>query len=553
MPYLLLLALTAALGSQTPQGKPPRDNAASPAGTATVSGRVTDKDSGRPIQDVTVVLSQSASEWASDALRLIAFTDGDGRYEITGLPAGGYVLTASPGWRRGTNLQQVLGREQSTGLEAGTPSLTLSIGETRKNVDVALSRALAIEGRVVNDYGEPLSDLRVVAERWVRGGWTEASLGSRSDDRGMFRVFQLRPGEYRVCTRSDGARAASDGNFLETSLIPTCSPVRIQLTAADVTGVELQVQRTGAFTVSGRVLNEAGTLARNAQVMLVRIERLGSSSGSDGVVMDNGVFTVKGIVPGEYLIRATVGGGGNSTDYAVEQGALPLRVESSDVTGLVLATSRGASVRGRVSVRGTLPASALRRLRVQASPDTSAAALPFERPPVAVVNDDGTFELTQLFGHLVMTANELPDGWFVKTVMYRGVDITDQLNEFVTSPDRDSLQIVIGNRAAHVTAHVRDADGKTVPSAVVLLIAADPTRRRRPNIAGRRWGDDAIELGPHRPGDYLAVAVLPDDARRIWSEPGVLSAIAKSAVPVTLREDERRTLDLRLLSLPSDK
>jgi hypothetical protein len=551
MPYLLLLALTAALGFQT-QAKPPRDNAASPTGTAKISGRVTDRDSGRPIQDVTVVLAPSGSEWSSDALRMMAFTDADGGYEISGLPAGGYVLTASPGMRLGAYLGQVLGRDDTMDV-AGSPSLTLSAGEVRKNVDVRLARAVAIEGRLVNDYGEPLADLRVVAERWLRGGWTEASLGSRSDDRGMFRVFQLKPGEYRVCTRSDGGRGASDGNVLENSLIPTCSPVRIQLTTTDVTGVELQVQRTGTFTVSGRVVNEAGALARDAQVMLVRIERLGSSAGSDGVVMDKGAFTLKGIVPGEYIIRATVGGGGNSAGDAAEQGSLPLRVESSDVTGLVLPTSRGASVRGRVRVQGTLPASALRRLHVQASPDTSANALPFGRPPVVAISDDGTFELKQLFGQLAIAVNGLPDGWFVNTVTYRHTDITDRLIEFVTSPDEDSLQIVLSNRAAHVTAQVRDADGKAVPGAVVLLIAADPGRRRNPNIAGRRWGDEVIELGPQRPGDYLAVAVLPHDVTRVWREPGMLETVAMTALAVTLREDEHRTLDLRLLSLPADK
>ena len=172
---------------------------------------------------------------------------------------------------------------------------------------------------------------------------------------------------------------------------------------------------------------------------------------------------------------------------------------------------------------------------------------------MAAINDDGTFELKQLFGQHVIGANNLPDGWFVRTVMYRGVDITDRLIEFVTSPDQDSLQIVLSSRAAHVTAQVRDADGEVVPSAVVLLIAADPGRRRGPNIAGRRWGDDAIELGPQRPGDYLAIAVLPHDVVRVWREPGMLETLAKTALAVTLREDEHRTLDLRLLSLPSDK
>jgi hypothetical protein len=74
-------------------------------------------------------------------------TDDAGRYEFSRIPEGHYVLSAQ---RRGyvqTNFLR---------------DVNLRRGETAR-VDVALERAGTISGRVVDEFGEPMADVRVEA------------------------------------------------------------------------------------------------------------------------------------------------------------------------------------------------------------------------------------------------------------------------------------------------------------------------------------------------------------------------------------------------------
>ena len=80
MTALLLLAIAAA---QPPAGAQPRDARAAAAATATISGRVTEQGSGRPLPRIVVTVVSAAG-----SKRIEEVTDADGRYRFTGLEAG---------------------------------------------------------------------------------------------------------------------------------------------------------------------------------------------------------------------------------------------------------------------------------------------------------------------------------------------------------------------------------------------------------------------------------------------------------------------------------
>lgn len=56
---VLMLAIGGALDAQVPQGQP-RDAPKSEAATATVSGRVTDRETGTPVRRATIALREPA-------------------------------------------------------------------------------------------------------------------------------------------------------------------------------------------------------------------------------------------------------------------------------------------------------------------------------------------------------------------------------------------------------------------------------------------------------------------------------------------------------------
>src|SRR6266852_4992394 len=80
---------SAVSAAQTSQGfaQPARDGAAQPAGSGIIRGRVVGAGSevGSPIRSARVSISGSS---AIDPV----FTDGSGRFELTGLAAGYYIL-----------------------------------------------------------------------------------------------------------------------------------------------------------------------------------------------------------------------------------------------------------------------------------------------------------------------------------------------------------------------------------------------------------------------------------------------------------------------------
>ena len=186
-------------------------------------------------------------------------TDADGRYEYKQVPAGAYVVTFDPGMR-GTHLRQYFGEVQPADDTDGSrpPPVTLADGEVRDDVNGSLSRSLAIEGRVLDDLGEPMANVSVSVQ--PAGGAAQTWRESRStDDRGTFRLFGLKPGEYRVCANPEW-RFGPPGD-LRVRPIRTCYPSAIAvanaepivLTSADVTGIDIRVQRSRAFKVSGMV------------------------------------------------------------------------------------------------------------------------------------------------------------------------------------------------------------------------------------------------------------------------------------------------------------
>src|SRR5262245_25921982 len=181
---VLLISAADLAAQQPPRRNPPRVDPM----TASIKGIVTAADTGAPVREAEVRLSSRGS------YNRLVTTDGDGLFSIPDLPAGEYRVTVS---RTGfTSI--VLGQHRPP--EAPT-ALNLSAGESF-TADVALVRGGAIQGRVVDQFGEPLAGTRVqvLKSRMVRGQRRLQAMGpgDHTDDTGEFRVYGLPPGDYYV-------------------------------------------------------------------------------------------------------------------------------------------------------------------------------------------------------------------------------------------------------------------------------------------------------------------------------------------------------------------
>ncbi len=146
-------------------------------------------------------------------------TDAGGRYEVTGLPPGRYVVAASK-----TNyLTTSFGATKVMGPGKG---FDLAAGQSADQVNFSLPHSGVIAGRVVDDFGEPVADAQVMTMRYqyVNGERRMIPAPGRAmtHDIGEFRAFGLPPGDYFVAAVFRTFMAGDSGQ--QVTYAPTYYP-----------------------------------------------------------------------------------------------------------------------------------------------------------------------------------------------------------------------------------------------------------------------------------------------------------------------------------------
>lgn len=233
-------------------------------GGATLRGAVT----GLPAElraDVTVNASGPNDYWAS------ARTGPDGRFELSGAPAGTISLRATAG------------RFLSGSTRSALATVTLAEGQREAEADVVFEEGGVLSGRVLRG-GQPVPEARVSANDMRL--WLSAS--ARTDESGAYRIEGLEAGSYTVVVRTsldtDGRGVTRevrvDGEATLDVDLPTASLFGVVVDAATKRPLadarvaagpdDPATGRTGWATTdsSGRFLVEA--LGTGAHTLVVR-------------------------------------------------------------------------------------------------------------------------------------------------------------------------------------------------------------------------------------------------------------------------------------------
>ncbi len=218
-------------GAQRTPARGLRPGEEAPKGTAVLKGVVVAADTGAPIRRAQV---RAVAPDTGD--NRMATTDEQGRFEIRELVGGRYSITASKG---GFVTLQYGQRRPS---ERGT-AVDLPAGATIEKLAIGLPRGSVIAGRIVDEFGEPLTGAQVQVLRYayVNGArqLRPAGQSDRTDDQGSFRVFGLPPGDYavsatlredrrgmRISQRATGRRAGRPAMRRHTSPAPPIPATR---------------------------------------------------------------------------------------------------------------------------------------------------------------------------------------------------------------------------------------------------------------------------------------------------------------------------------------
>jgi protocatechuate 3,4-dioxygenase beta subunit len=540
---LNLAAAAAAVAQPPPPSRPARDTpAAASGGTAVVRGRVVDAATGRGLSRVQVRANTNNGGPPPNPYPWLAMTDGDGRYEITGIPAGTYAIAAT----KQNYVRSAFGAER---VEGPGKRMTLTDGQVLDKIDLRLVRAGVITGRVVDEFGDPVTDVMVAPMRhqFMQGSrrLTQTGRGAQTNDIGEYRMYGLTPGQYYVSATlrnvSVGNQATTDRTGYAATYYPgTANVAEAQrLTIAPgqtITSINLTLLPTQTARVSGVVLDVQGRPLAGTSVSAMQRMGFGGFGGSGGMTQADGKFTINGLTPGEYIIRANLPGG------MQEQAVQNLTIDGSDISDLQLMVAKPSTIRGRVTFEqgGTPPqASTIRITAMRDDPMLGGGNV--------TVKEDLTFEMPLSAGRVFVRSPPSGPNWRLSRVWLNGIDVTDTGIDVPVNSTLSEVVVELTDHLYPISGRVTDANGAVVRDCFVIVFAQNPAAwtpgtRYQGNV--RPGLDDLFHLKMPA-GDYYAVAITEVDAGA-WTDPEFLTQVRDRATKFTLAAGETKTVDLPL-------
>jgi hypothetical protein len=353
--YAILFALSLSCASfclpakaQTnPQNKTIKKPTGSVSGYVTVKGKA---KSGIVVGVRTADLSPQAGPLRK------AVTDADGNYRVKDLPAGTYqVLPVAPAF--------IVSDLNSLGRQG--KSVILEDGENVEGIDFSISRGGVITGRVSQADGRPIIEERVtvtLVEETVRPGQNQPmGPGAQTDDRGIYRVFGLAAGRYKVFVGQSADSFPTNMGpgrpIYERVYYPDVANSNearvIELgEGSEAANIDITVgESRKGFAASGLVVDtDTNQPLSSLRIGLQKIvgDRAAGFAGSTVVSDRLGAFRFENLTAGKY---AVVSMPQPNSDQRID--SITFVVVDQDVSGLTLKASRGASVSGTIFIEGT--------------------------------------------------------------------------------------------------------------------------------------------------------------------------------------------------------
>jgi hypothetical protein len=544
----LIGSLAAAQPARPPA--PPSQTPAPATGTAQIAGTIKNSSD-------DAALPRARVSATSDALPgpRVALSGPDGKYSLGELPAGSYTIAVA---RSGFAPQT-----HATGRSTTPAPIVVTAGQ-QVVVDFALVPSGFIAGRILDEDGTPFAGAIVDAlvTRSENGTDRLRSVAmSQTDDRGEFRLFGLVPGQYYISASDPAFRSVSTPKGLQ-SYAPTyypgvSLPDQARTVAVSGTGepprVEFRLKIVPPARVSGRLVASDGKEMFSAAIIMSPVEGEGApiAPPEDPSLLPDGTFHFGQVVPGQYQIRAR---GQTDAAGAALFAVYALTIQGTDVTNVQMVLRPGGMLDGRLIVesrKGT-KAPPLPTIRVRA-PFIDGNS--FGDALTGTVQPDGTFALRGLMkGAHQLVLDGLRPPWVVKSVLFRGTNITDQQFDVTEQEQFREVRITITDAGSEVSGVVQDARRLPVANTGVLVFPRAAlfwmrTNRRMRVAYTDREGRFTIPGLPA--GEYLAVASLAVDESDLGRRDR-LSAWEPLATAFALDADDgRATVALQIVAPPA--
>jgi hypothetical protein len=358
---------------------------------------------------------------------------------------------------------------------------------------------------------------------------------------------------------------------------------------------DLRLKLVPAVRVSGTVTGPDGPV-RNMGVRLLPLGIDDFSSSDSGMEVASsatdasGNFTMFGVPPGTYLLRATriprpaplSASSRNMTTVEVSgpngmimgmssssgpgpavvlptdptlSGQAQLTVASADLNGVSLVLRTGPRISGRVVFEGTKPQpppDQIQQTSISVMPISGATVIQMLTAPKRV-EPDGRFSTVGFpAGRYLISASApfqsgQPTVWRMKSAIRAGRDVADEGLD-LEAEDITDVVITFTDQTTDISGTVTDVKNQPDSTALVIAFPADSDSWRQGNPNARRIRSARVTTtGTYTlalpPGAYY-VAALSDEAADNWQDPAKLEIVMRGAARVTLADGQKLTQTL---------
>ena len=479
---LLVSFIAAVSAQQNPNSK-----------TGSIAGRVILANKG--VAGVTVTITMRGDALSGSALKLSAITDDQGRFRISNLSRGTYVV-----WP----FVPAFVVAEATGVYPLGKSVSVVEGEAAEEINFTLTRGAVITGKVTDSTG------RVVADEPVRILPVQASLKRlvssiypsitdiRTDDRGIYRAYGLPGGAYKVAVGDPQFAALTSTNgrrYYPETFHPDVTdeakaPIVEVADGGEANGVDITVVRPlFGYSASGRFIDsKSGEPVPNVSFGLTMLSDKNVSRGwvsLRGASSSSGLFQIDNLPPGTYAV-SVLGG----DHYGASES---FTILDTDVTDNEIKTRRGAMLTGNVVVEGASDRSLTAKLsRAQLQAYTWSVGNAVGGISYSDINPDGSFQIGPLrAGTLSISVGSkdrnVPPDFALLAIEHNGVDKSSGV-QIRDGEDVSGIRLIFGYGTGIIRGTVR-IEGGTLPE------------------------ETQIDAAFIRPGNSLTIAHTRVDAR----------------------------------------
>jgi protocatechuate 3,4-dioxygenase beta subunit len=547
MPAVLAIIATLFAQSSAPADSKRTEDPASAPGT--VMGRVVTAGEGNPLKSARVSLVPEHTH--SHNQIYATSSDGEGHFTLRDIPPGRYQFSAAH-----TGFVE---QHYKAGTDDAGPLFSLTSGEKVSDVLFRLVAAAVITGRVSNEDGDPMQRVEVVALRHPSEDEMEdvdeprrhkvqmEAVGSaESDDRGQYRVFGLKPGEYFIRAEDSffprGGRVLDESFWVKQTLgseyasvyFPGATEVSqaqvVPVKAGEEAQADIIMRRVKTIEIAGRVIGATGP-ATNAVVRLEPADSSESDFDRQDTTDERGGFHLRNVPGGTYYILA----------YLREQGTRvyetrarqKVEVTSNNIDALTVTLSPGVTIQGKLKADG-LASVPLDRITLSLM-SVDEDDLPGGQ---SEVKKDGSFAFPSVHdGNYAIHVWGLEQSAYIKSAR-RGPDDLLEKGLQVEGGSPGQIEVIVSSDAAKLEGSVSDDDGPVTGARVRLV--PDPLTPYNHLRIQRTTADQLghFSLTDIAPGKYTLTA-----KPMVSSENSLYKSETQS---ITLSESDHKTIDMKL-------